>query len=245
MFHALRHGLAALLLLAVTLPAAAAEQSRLQAFNLQVGAADHFYRSAGFYLHTGNAGLAAVELQSMQAQWQELMTDFTDPPPDAFAADPAYHETLKAVAGHIQAALAALEANDTDTAEAELKPIRQELADLRARNNIRVFSDCVDDMRAAMDALWVYRRDPPAFDDPAQMDAIKARGAVVEHLIRQCQAETPPRLADNADYRRLMNGSLDSIRSLGPALRAKNETAVVNVLRELRSFINMVYLQFG
>ena len=64
------------------------------------------YRGALSYLHTGNAGLAALALDAMAARWAALCDRFRDQPPAAFAEDPAWQASLDAITGRIETARA-------------------------------------------------------------------------------------------------------------------------------------------
>ena len=119
------------------------------------------YRGALSYLHTGNAGLAALALEDMAARWAALCDRFRDQPPAAFAEDPAWQASLDAITGRIETARAQLESGDTAGATAALAPIRAVLGDLRRRNGIVTFTDRIDAFSAAMATMWVHRRANP------------------------------------------------------------------------------------
>ncbi len=214
-------------------------------FQRQVADAYAPYRSAMFYLRTGNPGVAALELDTAQERWRGLMQRFGATPPDAFSEDPAYTESLAAIGRAFETGGAALAETDSEAAGKALDPIRGELAALRARNGLRSYSDCIDEMNAAMDRLWTFRHEPPDFDDPAELNRAREASAVTHYLYRRCREEAPAELQATPEFQRLFEGSLISLPLLFEALDQKNEGLLINLLRELRSFDRMIWLQFG
>jgi hypothetical protein len=236
----------AVLWLAVALgcPVAAAA-SELKSFNAAVADAYGHYRGAVFYLRTGNAGVAAVELAQMASKWRVLVERFAATPPDAFADDATWRATLDGIAVALATASAAAERGEAEGARHALAPVRAELAALRRRNNIAVFSDCVDELGGAMEALWRYRHEPPDFDSGEAVDRLKARLGVVEYLFQRCRDRAPTVHRESEDFNRLIDGSLESLKRLWAALARQDGQAVINSLRELRSFDAMLFLRYG
>ena len=232
------------LLTALTLaaPAAASEQSR---FLEAVAAAYDHYRGAYSYLRTGNAALAALEIEQAQEKWRVVLSDFETTPPDSFAADPLWQETLSGVAATLNDALARTDAGDLDGARQVLTPARQDLADLRRRNNVTTFSDRIDEISAAMGELWRYRQAPPDFAAPDTTRELGSRAAVFAHMLNRAKEAAPPPVAESAEFQRLIAGALEGTDRLWLALERKDQALLVNTLRELRSFEQILFFKFG
>ncbi len=222
-----------------------AQAGGLREFNDAVSLAYAHQRGAVFYLRTGNSGLAAFELEAMRHKWRRVVERFADDPPDAFAEDGSWKATLGRVARRLEAALAAANAGDVETAREELRDMRVALAELRRRNNVTTFADCVDEMNAAMDRLWRYRSRLPNFDEAREVDGLKAAVAVVTYLYRRCRARAPARYRDDPEFNRLFDGSIAALARLWPAIAGRNRQALVNLLREIRSFDRMIFLRYG
>jgi len=235
-------GMAAVALLCWSGPAAAGE---LGAFNDAVAAAYAHYRGAVFYARTGNPGVSAVELELMAAKWRAVLDRFAAAPPDAFADDPTWGETLRGVGQRVATAAAAAQRGDADATVSALVPIREELAALRQRNNVVVFSDCVDELQAAVDAVWPYRREPPDFTSAEALDRFKARLGVVAYLFRRCHARAPAAARESAEFNRLFETGHDSLGRLWRALNDGDGARLIGALRELRSVDRMLFLRFG
>ena len=234
--------LALCLLSALTTAAAASDLSR---FNAAVAEADRALRGALFYLRTGNPAVANFELQDARRIWDEQVLSFRDAPPDAFADEADWPALLDALASDLAGADSATAASEVESAQAKLTSVRKTLSALRARNQVRVFSDCVAEANGAMDALWAYRHEPPDFADAAAVDGLKAQTAVTAHLYRRCVAEAPPAIAEDPGFTRITGGAITSLDRLFPVIREGSREGVINLLRELRSFDRMLWLEFG
>ncbi len=222
-----------------------ASAGELRSFNQQVTDAYAPYRSAMFYLHTGNPGVAYLDLEAASEQWQAVVDRFQAAPPDAFVDDPDFKTTLNAIDSALEAGRMALEADDQEAATQVLATVRTDLAALRRRNGLRAYGDCIDDMNAAMDRLWVYRQDPPDFAKTDQINQVKREASVTEFLYRRCYQTAPPELQARDSFKRLFEGSLVSLPLIFDALDQGNEAQLINILRELRSFDRMIWLEFG
>ncbi len=214
-------------------------------FNAAVASAYAHYRSAVFYLRTGNPPVASLELEDMAEKWGALEKRFAGTPPDAFVDDPTWRETLSDISARINVAITAAIAGDAKAGQAALAPVRGALAALRTRNGVRVFSDCIDEANAAAEKIWAFRHNPPDFEKHEELDRLRANTALVTYLYERCRDEAPASIRDNATFKRIVTGALHSMSRMWVAIHDKNKTAVVNILREFRSFDKLLYLEFG
>jgi hypothetical protein len=235
-------------LAALTVAAALAnpvEAGDLRHFNEAVAQAYDHYRGAVFYLRTGNAAVASIELDEAAALWRDTVLPFAARPPDAFADDPGFAAAITDLGGRLEQGAAQAAGGEIEAARDRLLPFRDGLAALRARSGIVVFSDHVDAANAAMDRLWVFRHEPPDWDDAAQVEALRAAVAVTVYAYGRCRDAAPVEVADTPEFQRLVTGALASLERLEPAIAARDTTAVVNTLREVRSFDQLLWLHFG
>ncbi len=237
--------LPAVVALALSGPAATVVASDLADYNTAAAAAYGHYRAAASYLRTGNISIAALELEAAQEKWRGVEARFAASPPDAFADDPDWAATLTGIGKRLEDALAATDAGDLKAAGQALAPIRGELGDLRARNNVVVFSDRVDALTAAMDRLWRFRHQPPDLDSAATLRELRSGTAVLEYLLRHCREAAPAGLRDNGDFLRFLDSGLEGVERLWQAIETKDRELLINTLRELRSFERLLYLRFG
>ena len=203
------------------------------------------YRGAMSYLHTGNAGLAALALDAMAARWAALSGRFRDQPPPAFAEDPAWRASLDAITGRIEAARARLEAGDAAGAATALAPIRAALSELRRRNGIVTFSDRMDSFSAALETMWVYRRDPPDMADPRTIAALAEQARTLRRALEDIAAGPSEKIAGDPQFQRLIEGSFKSVATIDRAIEARDPAFLIGALRELRSSEQLLWMNFG
>ncbi len=241
----MRAGILAILLVSAVWPTAAGA-SQLSAFNSAVADAYGHYRQASFYLRrSASPDIAALELENFIEKWQAVVESFADAPPDAFADDPQWDETLREIASRAETALAALDSGDAEAAEETLLPVRGLFGDLRRRNGVTTYSDIIDALSAEMEAFLKHRRNPPDFSDRAAVDAMLRQAAVVGYLFDRCAARAPGELQANAEFKRQIDGARESMEKVWKAA----ETGDLRLLRigigEVRSFERIMFLRFG
>ena len=88
---------AALIATATAVPGTRAAEPA-NAFHAAVAAAYEPYREAVHYLETGNAGLASLALERARDAWRKVEARFADAPPDAFANDAKWRDSIAEVA---------------------------------------------------------------------------------------------------------------------------------------------------
>lgn len=214
-------------------------------FHQRLADAYRHYREASFYLRTGNDAVASFELQDLKAKWQALTSRFADSPPDVYADDKRWKTDLRAIADRIDQGIAATDAGDLKQARKVLRPIRKMLGELRARNGVFLYSDCIDRANAAFAALWRFRRDPPDFDKPDEVDAARKAAAVTSHWYRRCLDMAPPAAAADPQFRRTMETGLESLDRLWVTLRQRDRVRFISILRELHAWDGLLYLRHG
>lgn len=199
-------------------------------------------RKAMFYLERGAVAPAGFEIERGLEAWRAEVLSYADSPPAAFAHDPRFGETLEGIGEALGRASAAEGAEATLEA---LSGIPATLAELRARNHVVVFADHVREANRTMDRLYAYRHRDIDFSDQAVVDDLRARLAVTAHAYRRCDAEAPPDIASDPAFRRMIDGTLSSLDLMWEAIAAGEQRTVINILREVRSFDRLLWLQHG
>ena len=241
-FARLLFAVVALLSAGVSGPAGA---TPLRDFLAQSAVAYGHYRGAVNYLRTENVDLAAVELESARDAWDALAARFAAAPPDAFAGDPNWRETLHEIGARLKGGLDEIDTGRPGDAAKSLAPIRAMLADLRQRNNVRVFSDSVDELTAGMDRLWRLRNAAPDFAAPEVLRGLRTDTAVLGYLFARVRAEAPAGTAGAPEFERLVDGALAGIGRLWQAIDGADPELLINTLGELKAFERILYLRFG
>ncbi len=217
----------------------------MDAFNAAVSEAYRHYRGAVFYLRTGNAAVASMELEDMREEWRRLEARFGDTPSGAFAKDPAFRATLREIGAATGNAIDLAIAGDAKSSAAAAAPVRRLLAALRARNGVRVFSDCVNEANAAGAAILVFRPRPHDFDDRNWVNGLRSAAASVSDAYRRCRDEAPAAIHKDAAFKRLIAGVFHEMSQVLQAIDARDSRLLSISLGEFRSFDRILFLNFG
>ena len=97
----------------------------------------------------------------MREAWGALVERFGANPPPAFRDNPRYGTTLVDIPTRLIGGFLMLKMGRPDLARNALAGIRNEISALRRASHVEVLADCILDANAAMDALFVYRDQPP------------------------------------------------------------------------------------
>ncbi len=216
-----------------------------EAFDTDVSKAYAAYRSAANYLRTGNPGIASLELSDAVDAWQYLEQKYASSPPEPYTTDDKFNATLGLVKKALIEGLAQAEDGDPKASLRTITPIREMIYDLRKRNGIRLYADCVTELNRAMEPIYVHRKIAPDLTDKAVKAQITDESQLYLSLLTDCQALAPEAYQKNSEFKHLFNGTMDSIQSMFPAIESGDPTRVVNVIRELRSFDRIIYFKFG
>jgi soluble cytochrome b562 len=214
-------------------------------FDRAVADASSHYRSAMFYLRTKNTDVAAIELMLLQQKWREVMQRFASSPPTTFAKDSLWHSTLTGIAGNIDRAIAATNKGDLDRSRQDLMEIRRSLSRLYQRNGVPYYPDRIDELRAAIARLARYIKNPPNFSSAEQTAAVTRATAAVADLTRKCREHAPPEYRESEEFRRLVQGMLESVALVKGAIEQKNVKGVRDNIRAVRSYDEILFLRFG
>ena len=219
--------------------------SELGAFNGAFADAWGHYRQAVFYGRSGNVAVAALALDEFVAKWSALTARFGDDPPDAFAGDRAWKDTLDSIGAIARQGLEQLDAGDVESAGQTLAPIRGIAGDLRRRNGVTVYSDEIDELSAAMDVLARYRREIEDLGNPEDLALVTRQASVVAYLFDKCNAQASAAVKGDPEFRRLIEGARESMDKLWASLRSGDIRLYRIGIGELRSYERILFLRFG
>jgi hypothetical protein len=230
-------------IMSVMVPIAAA--GTVHEFHKAEARAMRGYRWASFYLRTGNLALAEMELGQFADGATKLVQSYAVNPPDIYSTDDTWPGDLRKIAQLASEAQAALSVDNVEEARAKLTPIRALNGDMRRRNGVFLFVDCIDIANHSFTRLFRFRHNPPNFQKPEQLDSVRQDLAETLYWYRQCLKAAPVETAQDSRFRRLVETSIVSLEKVWGALRAGEERRMINLLREVASSNRLLYLQFG
>ncbi len=196
------------------------------------------YRAAMFYLRTGNAIVASFELEQIARRWNAVIDRLSVAPPDVYSTDPVWEKALIEVMERIDAGLEI-------AIQGDAKAARKILAALRKRNGVTSYSDTVDATNVAFATLYQYRHEPPDFSSVEELDRLRQALAVTIHWSDKTRANAPPAIRDDEEFKRLMDRHLYSVSRVWVAIKEKSQLNLINILRELHSSDDLLFLKFG
>ena len=193
------------------------------------------------YLRTDNPELGTIEIERMRDRWAK---DLRELPPDILK-DHTLSAALAETEAIIRGSFAAVEKGDAGKTRSLLERAALPLKFWRQANGIRLFSDCIAEARAVYERLDVHRARAPNLQNSAIRKTIISTAAATEAAYKRCDAEAPTNVRDNEEFRRLLDGMLNSLRQVLNAVRRNDGGTLHRLLIEQRAFERLLEFRFG
>jgi hypothetical protein len=198
-------------------------------------------RLATGYLRTGNPDLAAIEIERLRTRWAKDRSAL----PGDLVRNQSLAAALTETEGIISRSLTALDAGNAEEAHALVEGSALPLRLWREANGIRVFADCIADAGAAYARLDRHRTRAPNLTDPAAAEDVLNAAAVAAAAFRRCDAEASLETRKEAEFRRLLDGILQSLQQVPDAVRERDGAQLHRLLIEQRAFERLLAFRFG
>ena len=198
-------------------------------------------RVAAGYLRTGNAELGAIEIERLRERWQQHVSAL----PQELRRDSALKAALDETDALTGQALRAADAAEIEQGRLLLDRAAAPLARWRKSKGIRLFADCIGEISATYERLDVYRLETPRLDNAGIATAITAAAVDVETALQRCEAEAAAALRREPEFRRLIDGMLNSLRQVPDAARRRDNALLHRLLIEQRSFERLLAFRYG
>ena len=78
-----------------------------------------------------------------------------------------------------------------------------------------------------------------------ELDRLRQALAVTIHWCERVQADARPAIRDDEEFKRLMDRHLYSLGRVWVAIKEKSRLNLINILRELHSSDDLLFLKFG
>lgn len=189
------------------------------------------------YLRTGNAELGAIEIEKLRDRWAK----------DARAlgsTNASLNAAMTAADKDVREGLAAADKGDVDAARAALERAGVPLQAWRKTNDIRLFSDCINEASSVYEKLDAYRG-VQNLGYAVLKGTITKAATDTEAALLRCDREANPATRSDADFRRLIDGFLASLKQVPDALRQNDAGYFHRLIIEQRSFERLLAFRFG
>ncbi|MGB6351298.1 MAG: hypothetical protein WBG10_14850 [Pseudolabrys sp.] len=229
----------------VVLSGFTARADDLADFNAALESASSHNRVAIGYLRTGNADLAALEIDRLRDSWTRLVERFSGKRPEAFNGNELYGKLFTVVSARLVGADLMLKTGRFDAARNSLDAIRGDLYDLRKASGIVVLADCVRDANAAMDELMTYDDRALDLNNAETRKDIGTKASGYGSALGRCDGIANEPVHKSPEFRRLVDGAQASLGLVSKAIETRDSDLLHRVLIELRSFDNLLAFRFG
>lgn len=190
------------------------------------------YRTALFATNSGKAEPSAKAVAAFEAAWAPLAAGGVPP---QYADDPAYAGTMRAVSEIAAAAGSEIAAGNLAEAHETLEGIREEIADLHARNGIINISDRMNAYHARMEHVIGM--------DTGDATEVAYQAVILGYLIEEVIAN-PPADAD-ASFDELSAAVTASVAAVRSAAESGDAAAVKAAVGGLKAPYSKLFLKFG
>lgn len=236
--------LSCLLLLFILLPAPFASARAADDFNVMMDNAYTSFRSAFWYTKTGNPGVASMEMMMFDMQWRTLRQTFETEPPDDYANDTQWPETLSAIANANTKAMELVNTGKIQEAHKAVTQIRDELADLRKRNGITAFSDYVNAFGALIDVISPLRKWEHELSED-DWSLMKEKAVEMAAAIDAIEGNAPATLSSNEPFLQTVQDNRRAVALFAKHLKNRFERGAKGSIRDIRSAFGLLFLKYG
>jgi hypothetical protein len=189
------------------------------------------------YLRTGNAELGAIEIEKLRDRWARDTRALGSP-------NASLSAVMTAADKDVRESLALADKGDVDAARVALERAGAPLQAWRKANGIRLFSDCINEASSVYEKLDAYRG-VQNLAYAILKGAITKAMADTEAALSRCDREADPAIRNDADFRRLIDGFLGSLKQVPDALRQNDAGYLHRLIIEQRSFERLLAFRFG
>ncbi len=211
-------------------------------FETQVRSTYAGYRVALFQTNKNDKAATLDALKGLTAQWSALTQKWSASPPPQYADDAKYPDTLKSVAAVIAQATAEADKGELAKSHETLEKIRDDLAALRERNGVVVFSDRMNAYHTKMEGVLGEGYD--GFS-AAGLGRLREDAAILAYLYSDIAARPPADAAGKPDYAQALGAMKASIDALQAAARAGDADAAKKAVGGLKGPYSLLFLKFG
>ena len=216
----------------------------LQTFNKQLASVYADYRMALFQTNKNNQAKSLKIVTRFHKNWGVLVSKYTDHAPEVYHADPSWKATLKKVSGLAAQGLRETKMGKLHDAHESLELIRDELAELRRRNNIVAFSDHVNRYHEQMEAVVTtkYASGSLAVE---QLNVLREKLALLDYLAVSMKKNAPVPYNNNPEFKKLLGNNFVVLASLRSALDRKDAAAIKKAIKQLKPAYAKLFIKFG
>ncbi|MBX3619753.1 MAG: hypothetical protein KF891_07195 [Rhizobacter sp.] len=201
------------------------------------------YRVALFRTNNKAGRESEQALVAARAQWQSLTQRFAASPTPPYDRDPGFAAALKQVDAVYATAGTQIAAGQLAEAHETLEKARDLMAELRRRNGVIVYSDHMNAYHEQME--HVLKAGATLLDAPGGLLELAAQAGTLDYLGRRLSSEAPESLAQEPEFKPLLDDVQASVATLRSAIARQDEAAVRLAISKIKAPYSRLFLRFG
>ncbi len=205
-------------------------------------AANAPYRMALFKTNGTSQAEAQQALTQAQQAWDKLSAQVAKPTAP-YDRDTAFGASVAGVTKVYTKAMSEIAVNDLKAAHNTLEEARDIMADMRARNNVVVFSDHMNAYHSVMEHIIVDGNATLA--QPKGLLLMTSQAGALSYLARRLTSQAPESHSKNAEFTGLVDAVIKSVAALDAALMNQDLAAVKEAISKLKGPYSKLFSKFG
>ncbi|HRY05357.1 MAG TPA: hypothetical protein P5256_19645, partial [Beijerinckiaceae bacterium] len=185
---------------------------------------------------------SAKTVAALSQGWSKLEAKWAKAAPPQYADDAKFAPMLGAAAGEIATANKQIADGQLGAAHLTLEKIRDQLGELRARNNISTTSDRMNEFHEEMEKTLEHAKSDIT---PAVLGDLRGEGAVLAYLIDRIAAAPPPEARNSEEFGQLVLATKAAVKAVREAAASGDAAAAKRALQGLKKPYAILFLKFG
>jgi hypothetical protein len=200
------------------------------------------YRNALFATNTKNREGSEKTIAAFDAKWSALTVKYRTTPPQHYAEDAKWPESLQTVTGIVARARAEIGKGALAEAHETLESARDVFAALRERNGVIAYSDRIDAFHHAMEE--VLTKAYGGFAGEGLIELIED-ASVLAYLSAELRKSPPPEATNSAEFALLLSAVNKAVAELRAAARAGDAEQIKAGRSKIKPAFAKLFVKFG
>jgi len=219
-------------------------ETRFHKFEKDLSRAYTEYRIALFLTNQQNETQSFRAAERFQKQWKEIVFHYAASPPEIYSGDSQWKHTLLKVHQIIQDGIREMKEGEVAQAHETLELIRDELSELRRRNNVITFSDHINNYHEQMEHLLKKKYSVETLTSKA-IRHIRESCAVLEYLAKKIQGNAPAEYLKNPEFQEYLDANFMVLKMIRRGLEEKAHSKIIQAIQQLKPAYAKLFIKFG
>lgn len=201
------------------------------------------YRAALFKTNSNSQSDAQQAIDQARKAWGDIVKQFSSKAPAPYDRDSAFTSSLADVSKVYDKAATEIGKGQLTEAHETLEEARDVMADMRARNNVIVYSDYMNAYHAQMEHVLI--EGPKILDGANGLLELTAQTGALEMLANKLASEASAELRGNEEFKTSLAAVQKSVTDLKAALFSQDKAKVKEALGKIKVPYSKMFIKFG